>query len=229
VVIEKHSSQLDSARELNARILRTLHEDQIFRIDHFLGKTRSKALRIPVRKRVVSSRSGAATGSITCRLPGGDRGVERRGKFYEVTGALRDWSQPCVLAALAGGHGTAGWLRRRFDPHQEGRCLAAMPAIKPERAVRGHMGPARCSARREAYRTEPDVASDSNVEPMRYEVEIDNWRWAGVPFYIRTGKHLSQRRTEIAICFKQAPYAAFPGHARRHSAAQLAVADHRAG
>jgi glucose-6-phosphate 1-dehydrogenase len=61
-----------------------------------------------------------------------------------------------------------------------------------------------------AYRQEPDVAPDSNVETyVAMQFEIDNWRWAGVPFFIRTGKHMSQRNTEIAICFKQAPYAAF--------------------
>ena len=70
-------------------------------------------------------------------------------------------------------------------------------------------GVVRCN-RAKAYRQEPGVAPDSNVETfvaMRFE--IDNWRWAGVPFYVRTGKHMSARNTEIAICFKQAPYAAF--------------------
>ena len=61
-----------------------------------------------------------------------------------------------------------------------------------------------------AYRQEPDVAPDSNIETyVAMQLEIDNWRWAGVPFYLRTGKHMSQRNTEIAIRFKQAPYAAF--------------------
>jgi glucose-6-phosphate 1-dehydrogenase len=61
-----------------------------------------------------------------------------------------------------------------------------------------------------AYRQEPDVAADSNIETyVAMQLEIDNWRWAGVPFYLRTGKHLSKRNTEIAICFKRAPYAAF--------------------
>jgi len=91
--------------------------------------------------------------------------------------------------------------------------FAAMPAVKPAQAVRGQYGAGTVLGKTvKPYRQEPDVASDSNVETyVAMRIEIDNWRWAGVPFYVRTGKHMSQRNTEIAICFKQAPYAAFRG------------------
>jgi glucose-6-phosphate 1-dehydrogenase len=94
---------------------------------------------------------------------------------------------------------------------KKAEVLAAMPALKPEWAVRGQYGAGRVLGRPvKAYREEPNVASDSNVETyVAARFEIDNWRWAGVPFYIRTGKHLSQRITEIAISFKSAPYAPF--------------------
>jgi glucose-6-phosphate 1-dehydrogenase len=96
---------------------------------------------------------------------------------------------------------------------KKAEVLAAMPAIKPEWAVRGQYGPGTVPGKSiDAYRKEPNVAADSNVETyVAMRLEIDNWRWAGVPIYFRTGKHLSHRMTEIAICFKQAPYAPFRG------------------
>jgi glucose-6-phosphate 1-dehydrogenase len=83
--------------------------------------------------------------------------------------------------------------------------------VQPAQAVRGQYGPGTVLGKPvKAYRHEPDVAPNSSVETyLAMELGIDNWRWAGVPFYIRTGKHLTQRVTEIAIRFKQAPYAAF--------------------
>ena len=94
---------------------------------------------------------------------------------------------------------------------KKAEVLAAMPAVKPDQAVRGQYGAGTVLGKAvKAYRQEPNVAPDSNVETyVAMRLEIDNWRWAGVPFYIRTGKHMSQRNTEIAIRFKQAPYAAF--------------------
>ena len=90
--------------------------------------------------------------------------------------------------------------------------FAAMPAIKPANAVRGQYGAGVVAGRSaNAYhRQEPNVAANSKIETyVAMRLEIDNWRWAGVPFYVRSGKHMSQRSTEIAIRFKQAPYGAF--------------------
>jgi glucose-6-phosphate 1-dehydrogenase len=89
--------------------------------------------------------------------------------------------------------------------------FAAMPAVKPAAAVRGQYGAGTVLGENtKAYRQEANVEPDSNTETyVAMQLEIDNWRWAGVPFYLRTGKHLSQRNTEIAIRFKQAPYTAF--------------------
>jgi glucose-6-phosphate 1-dehydrogenase len=94
---------------------------------------------------------------------------------------------------------------------KKAEVFAAMPAARPARSVRGQYDVGIVLGKHaKAYRKEPNVAVDSNVETYAaMELEIDNWRWAGVPFYIRTGKHMSRRKTEVAIRFKQAPCAAF--------------------
>jgi glucose-6-phosphate 1-dehydrogenase len=214
VVIEKpFGHSLESARELNARIRRTLHEDQIFRIDHFLGKDTVQSIMAfrfanglfePIwnRDRIDHVQITAAE----------TVGVEKRGKFYEATGALRDMVPNHVFTLLSMvameppvGFDAAAIRTKKTE------VLAAMAEVKPARAVRGQYRAGTVLGKKvKAYRQEPDVAPKSTVETyVAMELEIDNWRWAGVPFYVRTGKHMSQRMTEIAICFKQAPYAAF--------------------
>jgi glucose-6-phosphate 1-dehydrogenase len=214
VVIEKpFGHNLDSARELNARILRTLKEDQIFRIDHFLGKDTVQSITAfrfanglfePIwnRDRIDHVQITAAE----------TVGVEERGKFYEATGALRDMVPNHVFTLLSmvameppTGFDNASLRTKKAD------VFAAMPSVKPTQAVRGQYGAGTVLGKKvKAYRQEADVAPNSKVETyVAMQLEIDNWRWAGVPFYVRTGKHMSQRNTEIAIRFKQAPYAAF--------------------
>jgi len=214
VVVEKpFGHSLDSARALNASILRTLHEQQIFRIDHFLGKDTVQSITAfrfanglfePIwnRDRIDHVQITAAE----------TVGVERRGKFYEVTGALRDMVPNHVFSLLSlvameppVGFDDASIRIKKAD------VFAAMPAVQPAQAVRGQYGAGAVMGKTtKAYRQEPEVSPSSNVETyVAMRLEIDNWRWAGVPFYIRTGKHLRQRNTEIAIRFKQAPYAAF--------------------
>jgi glucose-6-phosphate 1-dehydrogenase len=139
-------------------------------------------------------------------------GVERRGKFYEATGALRDMVPNHVFTLLSmvameppSGFDAAAIRSKKAE------VFAAMPALMPAQAVRGQYGTGTVLGKAaDAYRNEPDVAPDSNTETyVALRLEIDNWRWAGVPFYIRTGKHMSRRMTEIAIRFEQAPYTAF--------------------
>jgi glucose-6-phosphate 1-dehydrogenase len=214
VVIEKpFGHSLQSARELNVDILRTLHEDQIFRIDHFLGKDTVQSIMAfrfanglfePIwnRDRIDHVQITAAE----------TVGVETRGKFYEVTGALRDMVPNHVFTLLSM---VAMEPPTCFEAdairNKKAEVLAAMQSVKPAKAVRGQYGAGTVLGKpSKAYRNEPNVAPDSNIETyVAMELEIDNWRWAGVPFYVRTGKHMTERLTEIAIRFKQAPYAAF--------------------
>jgi glucose-6-phosphate 1-dehydrogenase len=214
VVIEKpFGHSVNSARELNARILKSLREDQIFRIDHFLGKDTVQSI-------------------MACRFANGlfepiwnrDRidhvqitvaetvGVELRGKFYEATGALRDMVPNHIfsLVSMVAMEPPTGFDAASIRS-KKAEVLAAIPALKPAHAVRGQYDAgAVLGAPAIAYRKESNVAPDSQVETyVAMQLEIDNWRWAGVPFYVRTGKHMSERLTEIAIRFKQAPYAAF--------------------
>jgi len=214
VVIEKpFGHSLDSARQLNARLRRILNEDQIFRIDHFLGKDTVQSIMAfrfgnglfePIwnRDRIDHVQITAAE----------TLGVETRGKFYEATGALRDMMPNHLLTLLSM---VAMEPPVCFDAatirSKKAEVLAAISAVKPHRAVRGQYGAGEVLGRAaKPYRQEADVSPHSNVETyVAMRLEVDNWRWAGVPFYLRTGKHLSQRVTEIAIRFKQAPYTPF--------------------
>jgi glucose-6-phosphate 1-dehydrogenase len=214
VVIEKpFGHSLDSARELNASIRRTLHEDQIFRIDHFLGKDTvqnimafrfGNGLFEPIwnRDRIDHVQ---ITASETV-------GVEKRASFYEGTGALRDMvpNHLFTLLSMVAMEPPIGFDAAAIRS-KKAELLAAIPAIAATEAVRGQYGSGEVLGKPvKAYRREFNVAGDSQVETYAaLRMEIDNWRWAGVPFYLRTGKYLSRRNTEIAICFKQAPYAAF--------------------
>jgi glucose-6-phosphate 1-dehydrogenase len=225
VVIEKpFGHDLDSARTLNADLARHLGEDQIFRIDHFMGKDAVQnimAFRFANGLfESVWSRDRIAHVQVTAAET---LGVEARGEFYERTGALRDMVPNHLLSLVSL---VAMEPPIRFDAESlRGRradVLAAILAADPARAVRGQYGAGQAGPVAErAYRDEPDVAADSTIETYAaLELHIDNWRWAGVPFFIRTGKHLAARMTEIAIRFKPAPALVFqetPPHAPRPS------------
>ncbi|WP_045838003.1 glucose-6-phosphate dehydrogenase [Hyphomicrobium sp. 99] len=214
VVIEKpFGHSLESARKLNAQILRTLHEDQIFRIDHFLGKDTVQSIMAfrfanglfePIWNRDRIDHVQITVAETV--------GVEQRGTFYEETGALRDMVPNHVFSLLSM---VAMEPPTSFDADairtKNAEVLAAVQPVELSCAVRGQYGAGTVLGKKvKPYRHEPDVAPDSSVETYTaLKLEIDNWRWAGVSFYIRTGKHLSKRLTEIAICFKQAPYTAF--------------------
>ncbi len=214
VIIEKpFGHDLPSAKALNAHILKALHEDQIYRIDHFLGKETVQnimALRFanglfePLwnRDRIDHVQITVAE-SI---------GVERRGNFYEATGALRDMVPNHLFQLLAM---TAMEPPVSFDAEdvrgKKTDVFKAIHPLTPEDAVRGQYSAGAIDGKPVAgYREEPFVARDSKVETyVAMRVMIDNWRWAGVPFYLRTGKRMPARTTEIAIRFKKAPYSLF--------------------
>jgi glucose-6-phosphate 1-dehydrogenase len=214
VVIEKpFGHDLDSARALNKRVRACLEEEQIYRIDHFLGKETVQSILAfrfanglfePIWNRDRIDHVQITVAETV--------GVERRGKFYEKTGALRDMVPNHVFQLLAmvameppGGFDAESIRDRKADVFRTLRTVA------PEDAVRGQYGVGRIGDKDvAAYRSEPDVAPDSNIETyVAMRLAIDNWRWAGVPFYLRTGKRMTRRMTEIAIRFKSAPFAPF--------------------
>ena len=218
VIIEKpFGSDLNSARSLNTRLLKVLEESQIYRIDHYLGKeTVQNILALRFSNGIFEplwSRQNIDHIQITAAET---IGVEKRGSFYEQTGAMRDMVPNHLMQLLAM---TAMEAPTSFDADavrdEKSKVLASIhpmqfgvehPPVVRGQYVEGELG----GESRRAYRQEPDIAADSTTETfVAMRLSIDNWRWAGVPFYLRTGKRLAVRRTEIAVHFKQAPYALF--------------------
>jgi glucose-6-phosphate 1-dehydrogenase len=219
VIIEKpFGHDLQSARDLNTEILKVLKESQVYRIDHYLGKETVQnimAMRFangffePLWNRDhIDHVEISVTETVT---------VEKRGKFYETVGAMRDMVpnhlfQLLTLAAME--------VPQSFDAdavrNEKVKLLHSVHPYTEEMArtwaVRGQYGKGKIGDRDVPdYRHEADVAKDSNTETfVALKVMIDNWRWAGVPFYLRVGKALKKRETEIAIRFKQAPFTIFP-------------------
>jgi glucose-6-phosphate 1-dehydrogenase len=200
IVVEKpFGRDYDSAVELNQTLASVFPEERIFRIDHYLGKESvedllvfrfSNALLEPVwNRRYV--RSVQVTMSETI-------GVEGRGSFYDEVGAIRDVMQNHLLqvVSLLALEPPAG-SDSQFLQDEKAKVLAAMRPIEPANVVRGqYVG----------YRDEPGVAEDSNTETfVAARLEIDSWRWAGVPWYVRVGKGLTQASTEAVIEFHSPP------------------------
>jgi glucose-6-phosphate 1-dehydrogenase len=214
VIVEKpFGHDLESAKKLNACLREWLREEQIYRIDHFLGKETVQnimALRFanglfePIWNR---DRIDHVQVTVAETL-----GVETRGSFYEQTGALRDMVPNHLFQLVAM---TAMEPPVSFDADairaKKAEVFKAVHPLTQQDAVRGQydagvVGDARVAA----YRAEPHVSPESNTETFAaLRLAIDNWRWAGVPFYLRTGKRLAKRTTEIAIRFKRAPHAIF--------------------
>src|SRR5215467_9035397 len=214
VVIEKpFGRDLDSARMLNREIRKVLTEDQIYRIDHYLGKeTVQNILVFRFSNGIFEplwNRDHVDHVQITAAET---VGVEHRGRFYETTGALRDMVPNHLFQLLAM---IAMEPPVSFDADavraKKTELSQAIHPISPADAVRGQYGGGMVLGKQvHDYRHEPDVAPDSSTETyVALKLGIDNWRWAGVPFYLRTGKSLCARNTEIAVQFRQAPYALF--------------------
>jgi glucose-6-phosphate 1-dehydrogenase len=218
VVIEKpFGTDLASARALNQRILAVLTEEQIFRMDHYLGKETVQNIMVlrfangifePLWNRLhIDHVQITAAETVT---------VERRGRYYDATGALRDMVPNHLFQLLAM---TAMEAPSSFDADavrsEKAKVICTVHPLSPEDAVRNVVRGQYTAGQVEgrsvpAYRQSPDVSPSSRTETyVGMKLTIDNWRWAGVPFYLRTGKALASRRTEIAIRFKQAPYALF--------------------
>jgi glucose-6-phosphate 1-dehydrogenase len=218
VIIEKpFGTDLGSARALNERILKVLSESQIYRMDHFLGKETVQNIMVlrfangifePIWNRDHIDHVQITVAETV--------GVELRARFYEQTGALRDMVPNHVFQLLSM---TAMEPPNSFDADavrtEKHKVLEAVHPLDDaevrRNTVRGQYGADKIGGTSiKAYREEPGVAADSTTETyVAMQLGIDNWRWAGVPFYLRTGKRMTRRTTEIAIQFKQAPFALF--------------------
>ncbi|MBE7210142.1 MAG: glucose-6-phosphate dehydrogenase [Gluconacetobacter diazotrophicus] len=214
VVVEKpFGSDLASSKELNAKLLDVVEEQQIYRIDHFLGKETVQnilAMRFgngifePMwRREFVDSVQITAAETV---------GVEGRGAFYEPTGALRDMipNHLFQLLAMVAMEPPNSFSAETVRTAKE-QLFEAVQPVKPENAIRGQYSAGKVQGRDvKAYRDSPGVDKNSNTETyVALKLEIDNWRWSGVPFYMRTGKSMTGRVTEVVVHFKQAPYAMF--------------------
>ena len=214
LVVEKpFGADLGSSKALNKSLLARADESQIYRIDHFLGKE--------TVQNILAFRFGNGIFEPLWRREYIDHvqitaaetvGVEGRGAFYEPTGALRDMVPNHLFTLLSM---VATEPPNSFDAESvrsmKQEFLESLRPVKAEDVVRGQYTAGEVRGRAvKAYRDSPGVAPDSVTETfIAMKLEADNWRWAGVPFYLRTGKCMRGRRTEVVVHFKQAPYAIF--------------------
>jgi len=218
VIIEKpFGRDLESARALNAEIKQVLDEHQIYRIDHYLGKETVQNIIMfrfgngifePIwNRRYIDHVQITAAETV---------GVESRGGYYETAGALRDMvpNHLFQLVSLTAMEPPISFHADAVRDEQAKVLHAIMPPTPEEvlsMTIRGQYGEGHNREERApAYRAEPDVSPTSTTETfVALKLRIDNWRWADVPFYLRTGKRLAKRTTEIAIQFKRAPFQLF--------------------
>jgi glucose-6-phosphate 1-dehydrogenase len=215
VVVEKpFGHDLESARELNRKALELLDESQVFRIDHYLGKeTVQNILSFRFGNEIFEplfSNHYVDHVQITVAETLGMEG--RRGAYYDTAGALRDVVQNHVLqlVCLVAMEPPAS-LEARATRDEKVKVLSSIPPVVPsevaERVVRGQYLAGNLDGKPvKAYREEEGVKADSITESyVAIRLGIDNWRWAGVPFLLRSGKRLAKRVTEIAVQFKRPP------------------------
>lgn len=219
IVVEKpFGNDLESAQAFNRELTGLFNESQIYRIDHYLGKETVQnilAFRFAnVLFEPIWDRRYIDHVQITVAE---QVGVEKRGSYYEKAGALRDMVQShlmqifSLIAMEPPVSFDADEIRnRKID------VLRAVRRIHPDdvssMAVRGQYGEGWLQGNRvQAYRAEPNVAPDSSTETYAaIKLFVDNWRWQGVPFYLRTGKRLPMRASEVSIHFADVPHKAFP-------------------
>jgi glucose-6-phosphate 1-dehydrogenase len=218
VIIEKpFGRNYDSAVALNKEIRQVLNEKQIYRIDHYLGKETVQNILVfrfangifePIwNRRYIDHVQITVSETV---------GVEQRGGYYDKAGTLRDMVPNHIFQLISL---TAMEPPISFDADvvrdEQAKILKAIPPPTDEevlvRTVRGQYGEGvQDGVKVPAYRAEPMVAQDSRTETfVAMKLYIDNWRWADVPFYLRTGKRLPKRATQIAIQFKRAPFVLF--------------------
>ena len=214
VIIEKpFGTDLKSGQALNREILRGLAERQVYRMDHYLGKETVQNIMVLRFANAIFEPLWNRDHIDHVQITAAETvGVEHRGKFYDATGALRDMV-PSHLFQLLSLIAMEPSTCLDADPmrSEKVKVLSSVQPLSVQSAVRGQYGAGMVKGRAvDAYRLAPDVPAQSGTETfVALKLMIDSWRWAGVPFYLRTGKSLTARRTEIAVRFKRAPLALF--------------------
>ncbi|MDA8345881.1 MAG: glucose-6-phosphate dehydrogenase [Thermaerobacter sp.] len=223
IVVEKpFGRDLKTAQDLNTELHQVFQESQVFRIDHYLGKETVQNILVlrfangifePLwNRRYIDHVQITVAESL---------GVEHRGRYYEEAGALRDMMQNHLLQLMTL---IAMEPPVAFDAdavrNEKVKVLRAVrlpsPQEVPHLTVRGQYGPGDLDGKPvPGYRQESDVPPDSIRETFAaFKLKIENWRWADVPFYLRTGKRLERRASEISVQFQRAPQRLFPREAR---------------
>ena len=232
IVIEKpFGNSLSSAKELNINLLKHYEEHQIYRIDHYLGKETVQNLMVtrfangifePLWNRNFIQRVEITSAE--------SLGVEGRGGYYDHSGAMRDMIQNHLLQMV----GLVAMeppvvIEADAIRHEVMKVFQSLRPIRPEdipnQVIRGQYTNSTIKGKATAgYRDEPDVAPTSYTETfVAMKFFIDNWRWAGVPFFIRTGKKLPTRVTEIVIEFKPAPHHLFDQNGLNENTSNLLI------
>lgn len=218
VVVEKpFGHDLESAKELNRQLKQVLKENQIYRIDHYLGKETVQNILVfrfdnaifePIWNRRYIDHVQITNAETV--------GVEQRGGYFDTAGTLRDMVPNHLMQLLS--------LTTMESPvsfqadavrNEQAKVLHAIQPLDSEdvlhSSVRGQYGDGTMAGESApAYRSEPGVALESRTETFAaLKLSIDNWRWAGVPFYLRTGKRMAKRHTEITIQFRKTPFTIF--------------------
>ncbi|HVO55681.1 MAG TPA: glucose-6-phosphate dehydrogenase [Solirubrobacterales bacterium] len=217
VVIEKpFGHDLESAKALNAELRQVLEEAQILRIDHYLGK--EPVMDIAYLRFVnavlepVWNRSHVSHVQMTIAE---DFGVDDRGRFYDAVGAMRDVIQNHALQVLAlVGMGPPTGNHHDSIRDKKLEFFKAMRTADPKKYVRGQY---------EGFLDVKDVAPDSSTETFAaVELEVDNWRWSGVPFFIRAGKNMPVKSSEVTVVFRRPPNLGI-GHGRTPEPNQMTI------
>jgi glucose-6-phosphate 1-dehydrogenase len=228
-VVEKpFGHSLETACDLNALVLSLFAEHQVYRIDHYLGKeTVQNVLVLRFANSIFEplwNRSHISHVQITAAE---EVGVEARGKYYEEAGVVRDMFQNHLMQLLAltamepPPSMTADAVR-----DEKVKVLKSVrwftPETIPDLWVRAQYGPGEIKGKAvRGYREEPNVAPDSQTPTYAAaRFHIDNWRWQGVPFFLRSGKRLAKRVSEIAVQFHSPPHLMFGGEAKEHDELQ---------
>ncbi len=218
IVVEKpFGHDLESARQLNVELTRFANEQQVFRIDHYLGKETVQNILMFRFSNSIFERLWNRDSVDHVQITVSEKlGVGARGGYYEEAGALRDMVQNHMLQVLAlVTMEPPVSLEAECIRNEKVKLLQSIRTLRPDdisrNVVRGQYFAGVVDGQsRPGYRQEPKVKSDSNVETyVAAKLFIDNWRWSGVPFYLRTGKYLPQSASEVRVQFRPTPHVLF--------------------